>query len=209
MMKIAVLAANGQAGQAIVKEALERGHDVTAVVRSENKSLAKNVLAKDIMDLEATDLKDFDVVVTAFGVFQENLLYLHTETLQHLAAVLKDSDIPFYVVGGAGSLYLTEVGGVTLSEDPNFPEEYRPLATAMKEGLDFLRKSTGLAWTYLSPAADFDAQAPAKGEYVLEGEIFTTDVDGISKISYTDYAKAMVDLMEEGGHAGTRLSVRW
>lgn len=208
-MKIAVLAANGQAGQAIVKEALGRGHDVTAVVRSENKSLAKNVLSKDILDLEATDLTDFDVVVTAFGVFQENLLHLHTETLQHLAAVLKDSGIPFYIVGGAGSLYLTEVGGLTLSEAPNFPEDYRPLATAMKEGLDFLRQSQGLAWTYLSPAADFDAEAPAKGEYVLEGEIFTTDADGISKISYADYAKAMVDLIEEGGHAGTRLSVRW
>ena len=34
-MKIAVLAANGQAGSLIVKEALNRDHDVTAVIRGE------------------------------------------------------------------------------------------------------------------------------------------------------------------------------
>ncbi|MGQ7740713.1 NAD(P)-binding domain-containing protein, partial [Streptococcus suis] len=36
-MKIAIIAANGQAGQTIAKEAVERGHQVTAIVRSENK----------------------------------------------------------------------------------------------------------------------------------------------------------------------------
>ena len=39
-MKIAVIGANGKAGKLIVKEAIERNHDVTAVVRSENKSEA-------------------------------------------------------------------------------------------------------------------------------------------------------------------------
>ena len=33
-MKIAVVAANGKAGKLIVKEAVERGMDVTALVRS-------------------------------------------------------------------------------------------------------------------------------------------------------------------------------
>lgn len=42
-MKIAIIAANGQAGQTIAKEAVERGHQVTAIVRSENKSVAQEV----------------------------------------------------------------------------------------------------------------------------------------------------------------------
>ena len=37
-MKIAVVAANGKEGRLIVKEALNRGHDVTAVVRGANTS---------------------------------------------------------------------------------------------------------------------------------------------------------------------------
>ena len=50
-MKIAVVAANGKAGQLIVEEALNRGHDVTAVVRSSNKSKAQKVIEKDLFDL--------------------------------------------------------------------------------------------------------------------------------------------------------------
>ena len=36
-MKIAVIGANGKAGSLIVNEAVKRGHDVTAIVRSANK----------------------------------------------------------------------------------------------------------------------------------------------------------------------------
>lgn len=43
-MKLAVIAANGQAGKAIVEEAVKRGHEVTAIVRSENKSQAESII---------------------------------------------------------------------------------------------------------------------------------------------------------------------
>ena len=63
--KIAVVAANGKAGQLIVREAVERGNDVTAFVRSENRTVAENVVVKDIMDLTPKDLVGFDAVVDA------------------------------------------------------------------------------------------------------------------------------------------------
>lgn len=62
-MKIAVICANGKAGQLITKEAVNRGLDVTAIVRGENKSAAKKVITKDLFDLTAEDLKGFDAVV--------------------------------------------------------------------------------------------------------------------------------------------------
>ena len=40
-MKMAVVCANGKAGKWIVKEAMARGLDVTAVVRGENRTEAK------------------------------------------------------------------------------------------------------------------------------------------------------------------------
>ena len=73
-MKIAVVCANGKAGKLIVKEAVSRGIDVTAVVREDNKTEAKNVLKKDLFNLTAADLKDFDVVIDAFGAWTEDTL---------------------------------------------------------------------------------------------------------------------------------------
>ena len=70
-MKVAVVCANGRVGTLVVKEAVERGLDVTAVVREENKTAAKNVIRKDLFDLTASDLEGFDVVVDAFGAWKE------------------------------------------------------------------------------------------------------------------------------------------
>ena len=47
MKKIAVVCANGKAGKLIVNEAVERGLEVTAVVRGENQTKAQNVLKKE------------------------------------------------------------------------------------------------------------------------------------------------------------------
>lgn len=68
-MKIAVICANGKAGQLITKEAVNRGLDVTAIIRGENKSAAKKVITKDLFDLTTEDLKGFDAVVDAFGAW--------------------------------------------------------------------------------------------------------------------------------------------
>lgn len=76
-MKIAVICANGKAGKLIVKEALDRNIDVTAVVRGENKSAATKVIKKDLFDLTADDLKDFDIVIDAFGAWTEDTLPQH------------------------------------------------------------------------------------------------------------------------------------
>ena len=71
-MKLAVVAANGKSGRLIVKEAVARGLDVTAVVRGENKTEAPHTLKKDIMDLTKEDLAGFDVVIDAFGIWDPN-----------------------------------------------------------------------------------------------------------------------------------------
>lgn len=81
-MKIAVICANGKAGQLITKEAVNRGLDVIAIVRGENKSAAKKVITKDLFDLTAEDLKGFDAVVDAFGAWTPDVLRIprHSST---------------------------------------------------------------------------------------------------------------------------------
>ena len=206
-MKIAVVCANGKAGQLITKEALERGLDVTAIVREENRSAAKQVILKDILDLQAADLAGFDVVVDAFGAWTEDTLPLHSTSLKTLCDALSGTDTRLLVVGGAGSLYVNPEHTLCVADGPDFPELFKPLAAAMAKALGELRKRTDVRWTYLSPAGDFQAEGERSGEYLLGGEELLLNDRGESIISYADYAIAIVDEIVSGNHIQERISV--
>ena len=83
-MKVAVVCANGRVGRLVVKEAINRGLDVTAIAKGENKTAIKKYICKDLFDLTAADLEGFDVVVDAFGTWAEEELPNHTKSLMHL-----------------------------------------------------------------------------------------------------------------------------
>lgn len=205
--KIAVVAANGKAGKLVVEEAVQRGMDVTAFVRSENATVAQEAVVKDIMDLTAEDLAGFDAVVDAFGAWTPETLPQHSTTLEHLCDVLSGSQTRLLVVGGAGSLYVNPEHTMAVSDTPDFPEIFKPLAFAMAAALADLRKRDDVNWTYISPAGDFQADGDRAGEYILGGEELALNDRGESIISYADYAIAMVDEIESGDHVRQRISV--
>lgn len=206
-MKLAVVCANGKAGQKIVKEAVERGLDVTAVVREESRTVAQKVLQKDLFDLTRDDLSGFDVVVDAFGAWTEETLPQHSTSLQHLCDILSGTDTRLLVVGGAGSLYTNPEHTACVAEGPGFPDAFKPLAAAMAKALGELRTRTDVKWTYISPAGDFQAEGARTGKYILGGEELTLNAKGESVISYADYAIAMVDEATQGNHIQQRISV--
>ena len=210
-MKVAVIAANGKAGQLITKEAVDRGHDVTAIVRGKNKSASsKAIEGKDILSLVKADLAGFDVVIDAFGAWTPETLGDHVKTSQHLADLLSGTDTRLLIVGGAGSLYVDPEHSVQLVDTPDFPAEFVPLASAQRDELTEIRKRDDVRWTFVSPAADFVADGSRTGEYILAGEELTTNAAGASSISYADYAIAMVDEAERTGsdaHVAERISV--
>lgn len=206
-MKIAVVCANGKAGQLITKEALDRGLDVTAVVRGENRSAALRSISRDVLDITADDLKGFDVVVDAFGAWTEDTLPLHSSSLKVLCDALSGTDTRLLVVGGAGSLYVNPEHTACVADGPDFPDMFKPLAAAMAKALSELRQRNDVKWTYISPAGDFQAEGERSGEYILGGEELTLNEKGESIISYADYAIAMVDEIVRGGHIQERISV--
>ena len=206
-MKIAVVAANGKAGQLIVEEAVKRGHDVTAIVRSENKTQAQHLLKKDLFDLTKEDLVGYDVVATAFGAWTAETLPLHSKSIEHFNDLLAGTNTRFLVVGGAGSLYVDKEKKVRLVDTAEFPAEYKPLASAQADELDLLRTKKDLNWTFVSPAAEFIPDGARTGEYILAGDFFTVNEAGESKISYADYAIAFVDEIESGKYIQERISV--
>ncbi len=206
-MKIAVIAANGKAGKKIVDEALSRDLDVTAIVRGENKSAAKKVIIKEILALTKDDLKNFDVVIDCFGAWTPETLPLHTTTSQHLCDLLSGTNTRLLIIGGAGSLYLDKTHTTQVFQTKDFPKEYLPTATAQSNELDELRKRNDVKWTFVSPAADFQAEGERTGEYILAGEEFTLNDKGESVISYADYAVAMIDEATKGNNIQKRISI--
>lgn len=206
-MKVAVICANGRVGKLIVKEAVERGLDITAFAKGENKSAAANYVEKDLFDLTKEDLEDFDVVVSAFGAWQEDVLPQHVTSLMHLCDVLSGTGIRLCVVGGAGSLYVNKEHTIQVMDGEDFPDVFKPLAKAQGQALNELRKRNDVKWTFLSPAGDFQADGEKTGKYILAGEELTLNSKGESVISYADYAIAMVDEVTKGNHIQQRISV--
>lgn len=206
-MKIAVVCANGKAGKLIVKEAVERGLDVTAVVRGDNQTAAPKAITKDLFELTAEDFKGYNVVVDAFGAWTEDTLPMHSTSLNHLCDILSGTDTRLLVVGGAGSLYVNSEHTACVSDRPDFPDVFKPLAAAMAKALSELRDRTDVKWTYISPAGDFQAEGERSGKYILGGEELTLNSKGESIISYADYAIAMIDEATSGNHIQKRISV--
>lgn len=208
MSKIAVISSNGQAGRHIVAELVARGYEVTGFARGkDNASLAQTYVQKDLFDLTKDDLAGFDAVVDAFGTFAPETLPLHVKVIEHLTGILSGSPARLLVVGGAGSLYVNPEHSQQLFETPDFPAEFYPLAKAQAEALARLRQADQVKWTFVSPAAEFAVDFPTTGQYLLAGEEFTVNDRGESAISYADYAKGFVDILESGKHIQERVSL--
>lgn len=206
-MKIAIIGASGKAGNLIMKEAVSRGHEVTAIVRNASKVNGVPVVEKDVFDLKTEDLNQYDVVVNAFGAAPGEE-HKHVEVGQVLIKALSGVEgTRLIVVGGAGSLFVDEAKTVQLIDTPEFPDLYKPTASNQSKNLSDLKASTDLKWTFVSPAAMFDAEGARTGSYQLGKDNLIVNSKGDSYISYADYAIAIVDEIENPAHINERFTV--
>ena len=207
MKKVAVVCAAGKQGKCLVNEAVARGYDVTGFVRSGKvANPAAKTVVKDLFDLTKEDLAGFDAVIDAFGAWTPDTLPLHRTSLKHLCDVLSGTDTRLLVVGGAGSLYVNPEHTMQVKDTEGFPEVFKPLANMQGAALDDLRKRNDVKWTFLSPAGDFVADGARTGEYLLGGEEYFVNDKGESRISYADYAIAMIDEIENANNIRKRFS---
>lgn len=208
-MKIGVIGATGKAGNVIYKEAADRGHEVTAIVRNASKVEDKNanVLEKDIFELTGEDMKQFDVVVNAISA-PPGQEHLHVEAGKSLISALKNApETKLVVVGGAGSLFVDEAKSIKLMDTPEFPKEYLPTASNQGKNLEDLKTSEGIQWTFVSPAAFFNPEGKRTGAYQKGKDNFIVNAKGKSYVSYADYAVAVVDEIENPQHVNERFTV--
>jgi len=206
-MKIAIIGANGKIGRLLAKESVSRGHDTTAIVRN-GKSVTDGArsLTRNLFNLTGDDLKDYDVVIDAFGVWEEDELPLHITSLAHLASILARKKTRLLVVGSAGSLYVDNEHHTRLLDSPSMPDVYKPLSTAMTMAFDELTKRKDVRWTYFSPPGVFDAQAPRTGKFRIGEDELLFNKSGESTISYADAAIALLDEAEKGAYIGKRFT---
>ncbi|MDQ1153933.1 NAD(P)-dependent oxidoreductase [Brevundimonas sp. SORGH_AS_0993] len=202
-MKVAVLGASGHAGSEITRELAARGHTVVAIARKpEAIPTAPSVtpVAGDASDANALAerIKGVDAVISA----------LHFDIpASTLLGALKQAGVPrLLVTGGAASLEVAP--GVLLFDTPQFPAEWKPIAQGGIAFLNDLRQEHDIDWTFFSPAALIE-EGPRTGAYRTGGDQLVVNANGDSKISFADYAVAMVDELEQHNHSRARFTAAY
>ena len=202
-MKIALIGASGHIGSEIAREALRRGHTVTAIVRSEsrlqNDLPVINVKVADLFD--ETALRDavagHDVIASAYGPGTGDVNALLRATDALIAAARTSAVKRLVVVGGAGSLEIAP--GQQLVDSPSFPAAYKELALKHREGFNRLKQISDLQWTVFAPAGMI-GPGDKTGRYRVGRNTLIADASGSSRISYADYADAFVNELERAEH---------
>lgn len=202
-MKVAVLGASGRAGSEITRELAARGHQVLAIARKPEAipgAPGVTAAAGDASDPSALAelIRGQDAVISA----------LHFDvTAETLLSALRQAGVTrLLVTGGAGSLEVAP--GQRLIDAPDFPEPWKASAMGGVVFLDALRQEQEIDWTFFSPAA-LIFEGPRLGRYRLGGEQLVTDAAGESRISFADYALAMVDELEQGRHRRARFTAAY
>lgn len=214
-MKVALIGATGFVGSSILKEALSRGHEVTAIARHPEKIKTQNnltIVKGDVMDTDklSETIKGNDVVVSAYnpGWTNPDIYNEFLKGSQAIQKAVKKSGVKRYIVnGGAGSLFVAP--NVQLIDTPDFPDEFKPGAGAARDYLNILKNENQLEWTFVSPAIEMNPGTPheRKGTYRtgLDNPVF--DSNNKSKISVEDLAVAVIDEVEHSKHIRVRFTV--
>lgn len=214
MAKVVLIGATGFVGSAILDELVERGHEVTAVVRNVEK-LPKNALVKPVKedvgneDAIAKLLEGKDAVISAYnpGWNNPNIAQETIVNYRHILAAAKKSGIGrLLIVGGAGTLFCAP--GVRILETGVFPNEiFNCVVSLGYVYLNILQNEKELDWVFFSPAGMFDEKGERTGKFRLGKDDLVVDAEGNSHISVQDYAVAMVDELEKPAHHRERFTI--
>lgn len=208
-MKLTMFGATGMIGSRIFKEALQRGHQVTVVLRDPSRfhvdDSRVNAVKGDVLNPTsvAEAVRGHDAVLSAIGPGREVIVGAAHSLVEGL---LRDGVKRLIIVGGVGSL---EVGpGKLFVDAPNFPPEYLEQARAGCEALNIYRENENLDWTFVSPAT-WITPGQRTGNFRLGGDQLLCDANGESRISAEDYAVAFLDELENPRHIRCRFTVAY
>ena len=214
MKNVVLIGASGFVGTAILNELLNRGHQVTAIVRDPTNVTASNPNLKVVQaDVTDTDVlieasKGKDAVISAYNPGWKNP-NIYEETLKNypliVDSVKKAGVERLLIVGGAGTLFYAP--GKMVMDADDIPAKLLPGIKSLGEFyLNTLRKENDIDWIFLSPAANM-TPGERTGKFRIGKDDLVVGVNGDSNISVEDYAVAMVDELEQKHHHKERFTI--
>ncbi len=214
-MKIAIIGATGFVGSSILKEAVSRNHEVTAISRSIKDNEAnvtwKNVDINHVQELSEI-LAGHNLVISAYnaGWTNPNLYNDFIEGSKSIQEAVKKSGVNrLIVIGGAGSLFVAP--NVQAVDTPDFPKEYHTGASAARDYLNLLKKEKDLAWVFFSPALEMHPGITTgrTGKYRLGLDNPVFDENHRSILSVEDLAVVITDEAEQAKHHQVRFTAAY
>ncbi|MCY1347575.1 NAD(P)H-binding protein [compost metagenome] len=211
-MKIALIGATGFVGSAVLQEALERGHSVTAIARHPERLAAHaNLTPRQASAYQAHEIAaavtGHDAVVHAFspGLSDPEVRQHFIDGSRGIIAGTKTTGVRrLLAVGGAGSLYVAP--GVQLIDTPDFPPSYLETAEGARQLLNILLAEKDLDWTLISPPALLQPGART-GKFRIGADQLLMNGEVPASISVADLAVAIVDELENPQHLRRRFTV--
>lgn len=212
-MKLAIYGAAGMIGSRFVKEALDREHSVTALVRHSGKLGIKHERLREVQ-ADARDAADaakqvagHDAVMAAISPRGDGGVDGYFQALEGLREGCRKAGVLRLLwVGGAGSLEVAP--GRLLIDQPYFPAEYLSEARAGQEALRRFREESVLEWSVACPAG-LIAPGERRGKFKLGGDQLVVDAKGESRISAEDFAYACVYQLEKRGKIRQRFTAAY
>jgi putative NADH-flavin reductase len=217
-MKVALIGASGFVGSAILKEALDRNHQVVAIVRNPENITTENenLLVKqgDVLNEStvAELIQGCDAVISAYNPGWSNP-DIYNEFLRGSQSIqngVKKAGIKRYIViGGGGSLEIAP--GVQAVDTPDFPAAIKPGATAARDYLNIIREEKELDWTFFSPPFEMHqgTSGTRKGIYRLGLDNPVFNEDSRSSLSVEDLAMVIIDELEFPKHIRQRFTAAY
>ena len=196
MKTIALIGASGFVGSAILKEALYRDLQVTAIVRRP-ESIALRSLNLETRTADAADptalreaVRNHDAVISAYNPGWNNP-DIYEQTLSVYPRIVE----------------AVKLAGMRLLDSGRIPERLLPGVKALAEVYEtVLKPENELDWVFFSPAAEL---VPGKrtGKFRIGKDELIRDASGKSSISVEDYAAAMIDELEKPVHHRERFTI--
>jgi uncharacterized protein len=210
-MRLAVIGATGWLGGLFVREALARGHSVTAVIRDPagTVSLPEGVASAlasihDTPSLAAA-IAGHDAVLSAYRTPIQTPELMLPGARSLLDAARQRSVARVVWIGGTGALRLPDGGG-DIVDVPGFPQEWRAITLAHRATRDLFRAEVGdLEWTYVSPPQTIE-DGERTGAYRVGVDELLLGVEGPGRISSQDFAVGLLDLIERREHIGEHVT---
>jgi putative NADH-flavin reductase len=199
-MRLFLLGATGRTGLSLTSQALERGHTVTALVRSPDKVIMRHdrlrIVTGDPLDREqlARALGGHDTVVSAMGATSRAPTTVCGDSARSIIEAMQPSGVRRLLVISSALLY-SDIGA--LGRIVGF--FFRHVLVDARQ-MEARVEASNLDWTIVRPPRLTDGKP--RGRYrVADGP------PRAGSIARPDLARYMLDIAEDGAHLRKVLSV--